>query len=219
VTHTTHVKFDAKTRTFEGLPPEWVEALNKQFGVDFTMLDRTKVEGYESKLPVILQTMKSYLIEHDGLEIEGVFRLAPDAEECQLVKRQLNKGEFTTCQDVHCISNLIKVWFRDLPVSVLEGVSAEEITNCSNPEQAGNIVNGVKEPVRSLIQWILDLCILVSDKSSVNKMTPQNLAIVIGPNLFSPKGDANPMEILKFSQKVARWLEQAILWRKEALSK
>ena len=44
-------------------------------------------------------------------------------------------------------------------------------------------------------------------------MTPQNLAIVIGPNLFTTPANADPMASLVFSQKVAQFMQQAILWR------
>eukprot|EP00808_Paulinella_micropora_P001503 g71283.t1 len=214
VTHVTHVKFDHKTRTYEGLPPEWAELMNRQFGVNFTLLDRVEVPGYKSKLPQVLEDMKNYLIANAGLEQEGVFRLAPDQEECASVKKKLNEGKFEGCKDVHCISNLIKVWFRDLPTHVLSGVDRDAITNCTSPSMAGQIVNEIPEPTQSLILWILDLCALVAANSEVNKMTPKNLAIVIGPNLFSPHG-ADPMQILKYSQKVARWLQEAIVWRQQ----
>jgi hypothetical protein len=39
----------------------------------------------------------------------GIFRLAPDAEDCKLVKQQINSGEFHTTSDVNVIANLIKV--------------------------------------------------------------------------------------------------------------
>jgi hypothetical protein len=38
----------------------------------------------------------------------------------------------------------------------------------------------MKEPQCSIFLWLLDLCLDVSANSATNKMTPQNLAIVIG---------------------------------------
>jgi RhoGAP domain len=48
----------------------------------------------------------------------------------------------------------------------------------------------------------------VADRSSVNKMTPQNLAIVWAPNLIRPK-DLNPfvtLRDLKFVTDTTMWL-------------
>ena len=56
-----------------------------------------------------------------------MFRVAPDADECSFVKHQLNSNEFVSCQDLHCISNLLKVWFRDLPEKLLNELPAAEI--------------------------------------------------------------------------------------------
>ena len=64
----------------------------------------------------------------------GIFRLAPDASECDFIKKKLDDATFKdqeTC-DVNCMSNLIKVWFRDLPINILEAVDKNLITACDN---------------------------------------------------------------------------------------
>jgi hypothetical protein len=95
--------------------------------------------------------MREYLIKNGGLEVVGIFRLAPDADESTFVKQQLvsgrgmsrsalpvpalcasgacrfcalarpfadltlcflcraqNENKFVKCDDVNCISNLLK---------------------------------------------------------------------------------------------------------------
>ena len=81
-------------------------------------------------------------------------------------------------------------------------------------KSAAAIVNSLPEPQRSTLQWLLDLCVEVVQKANVNKMTAQNMAIVFGPNLFTPQLD-NPMESLLYSQKVANFLHKAILHRQQ----
>src|SRR4051794_20091878 len=51
--------------------------------------------------------------------------------------------------------------------------------------------------------WWGDM-VQVASMSHENKMTPQNLAIVIGPNLFIPPMNIEPMAALKFSQRSVR---------------
>ena len=71
------------------------------------------------------------------------------------------------------------------------------------------------EPNQSIYLWLLDLCVEVARHSSINKMTPQNLAVVIAPNLFTPD-DSDPMKNLLYSQKVANFLHKSILYRDKA---
>ncbi len=54
------------------------------------------------------------------------------------------------------------------------------------------------EPFASLLYWILDLCVLISSHSAVNKMTPQNLAIVFAPNLFKTMVVEDPLAVFDF---------------------
>jgi hypothetical protein len=39
----------------------------------------------------------------------GIFRLAPDADDCAHSKKQINSGEFSKTSDVNVIANLVKV--------------------------------------------------------------------------------------------------------------
>ena len=55
--------------------------------------------------------------------------MAPDGDESMFVKQQLNDNSFVRCNDVNCISNLIKVWFRDLPVHLLDSADQTAISN------------------------------------------------------------------------------------------
>ena len=44
----------------------------------------------------------------------------------------------------------------------------------------------------------------------MNKMNPQNCAIVMGPNLLRPQTSANPMEALMVSQKAVLFLDHLV---------
>lgn len=62
----------------------------------------------------------------------GVFRLQPDKAEAQRVKDEINSGTFAQCSDVCCISNLIKVWFREMPAQLLTFVDKHVIDDCQS---------------------------------------------------------------------------------------
>lgn len=218
VSHDAHVKYNPENKTFEGLPKAWEGELKRQFGVDPAYLECERVDRYAAPIPSILVLMKTYLWKVGALQIEGLFRIAADADQCVYVKKQLNENTFTGCEDVHCISNLLKVWFRDLPRAVLYPISAEAIEACNTEEDAAAIIRKLPEPNNSIFLWLVDLCVEVQVESSTNKMTGKNLAIVFGPNLFNPAcvpASADPMATMRFSQKVANFFHKAILYREK----
>lgn len=212
VTHLSHVKYDPNTRSYTGLPKEWEKTLNKQFGLDIQHLECVKIEPYNSRIPAVLVQMQTYLRRNNAFDIEGIFRLAPDSEECEFVKSQLNQNTFKQCEDINCIATLLKVWFRDLPRPILESVSTYNIVDCATAEAAGAIILKMNEPEASVMLWLVDLGVECAQNSRVNKMTPTNLGICVGPNLFRPNM-MDPMASLQYSQKVAGFLGKAICWR------
>jgi len=60
--------------------------------------------------------------------------------------------------------------------------------------------------------WLLDICVDVSDSCNINRVTAQNLAIVIARNLYYAN-DLEPLQQLMQLQKVANFLHKGILWR------
>ncbi|EQC40877.1 hypothetical protein, variant [Saprolegnia diclina VS20] len=201
-----HVTFNAELARYEGLPTAW-RSLNKQFGLPIDAVPKRKVEGYDAKIPAVLQMMREYLVQNGGLETEGIFRLAPDKEACSAVKDAMNNGVFTGCSDVHIIANLIKVWFRELPDSLLDVIPEKciyKVCGVTDPTQVLDVLRDVPTSQRSVILWLLDLMAAVVMCEKQTKMSAKNMAIVLSPNLFSIASD-NPMVALTMSQKVAEF--------------
>lgn len=121
-----HVTYNIQHARYEGLPPAW-RALNIQFGLPLEAVPKRFVDGYAAKIPAVLQMMKDRLLMSGGASIEGIFRLAPDRDECAAVKRAINDGTFDGCPDVNVIANLIKVWFRELPRGLFNTVPEKHI--------------------------------------------------------------------------------------------
>lgn len=212
VKHVHSVQFDPRTRTYVGLPKEWEGLMNQQFGLDISRVECVRTPPYKSRIPAVLVQMLAYMRKESAFDIEGIFRLAAGSEEQSFVKSQLNNNTFKKCDDIHCISTLTKVFFRDLPKPLLDCVTHYSVVECTSPERAGEIVEKMPEPEGSVMLWLIDLCVECTLKCSVNKMTPTNLGIVIGPNLFLVSM-VDPMASLQYSQKVALFLARAIVWR------
>lgn len=215
VEHMHSVQYDPATRKYTGLPKEWEGLLKQQFGLEISRLECQRVDGYKSRIPCVLVQMLNYLRKHKAWEIEGVFRKAANQEECSFIKTQLNQNTFESCDDIHCISTLIKRFFRDLPRPILDVVNMYTIVECGSVARAGEIVEKMPEPEGSVFLYLVDLGVEVVLQSEKNKMTAKNLGIVIGPNLFVPSM-VDPMASLQYSQKVALFLQRAIVYRARA---
>ena len=83
--------------------------MNKSFGLTYEVSQKVKVEGYESRIPATLEMLKRYFLEYEGQNVVGIFRLSANKDEVDQAKEEINTGKFNGCDDVHIISNLIKV--------------------------------------------------------------------------------------------------------------
>ena len=209
VTQGIHVTYNEEIARYEGLPDgaEW-KIMNKQFGIPLGAVPKRTVEGYEERIPAVLEMMRKYLLENDGVNVVGIFRLAPDRDDCLWAKQQINEGEFSGCSDVNIIANLIKVFFRELPVSLFDVFEDSEICKVADMKPGADVMKiledtcGESRSSHSLILWLLDLMSAIVMNDKVNKMSSKNMAIVMSPNLYSVSSD-NPMVALTMAQKVA----------------
>lgn len=181
------------------------------FGADPDTLDKVEDEdGFE--VPEILVQMKNYLVEKDAFRQEGIFRLAGDANEMKILKDKMNETKsFEGIEtDVNTVANLLKVWFRDLPVPILNALPSSTIAQSGDPKVVLEAYEELQEPQKTLLGWLLNLLKEVASKKKHNKMSAQNLAIVVAPNLYDPPG-SDPMEGLVMSQKAVQFLHNLLL--------
>eukprot|EP01113_Clastostelium_recurvatum_P033667 TRINITY_DN447_c0_g1_i3.p1 TRINITY_DN447_c0_g1~~TRINITY_DN447_c0_g1_i3.p1 ORF type:complete len:362 (+),score=93.24 TRINITY_DN447_c0_g1_i3:204-1289(+) len=180
------------------------------FGVDPSGIETEMDAGFQ--VPSILAMMKRSLLVHDGLRSEGIFRLAGEQTEIRRIKETMNRKEFTDSNDLNTIANLIKIWFRELPTPILNALPQESIFYSSEVSDCVAAFENLPEPQKSLLSWLMDLLIQVASHSTVNKMTIQNLAIVVAPNLYDVS-TSNPMEGLVMSQKCVQFFHNVLLWK------
>jgi hypothetical protein len=86
--------------------------------------------------------------------------------------------------DIHSVAQLIKVWFRELPSSVLTTIPVETMMGCDDEVAVLAAFKQMPEPQASLLVYLLDLLANVAMGAGINRMTAKNLAIVYGPNLL-----------------------------------
>ncbi|KAL7713226.1 RhoGAP domain containing protein [Entamoeba marina] len=173
------------------------------FGVEPENLDWVDYNGIS--LPRPLAVLDENFKRLDGHHSEGVFRLAGEVGMMKEMKTAMNQSkgllkidrEFT----INEVATLIKVWFRELPTTSLNYLSSEQIQNESINECVTSF-QSLPKNVFSLLDWLFKLLVEVSKYKDQNKMTLQNLAIVVAPNLFQSTSP-DPMEGLMMSQKLS----------------
>lgn len=100
------------------------------FGVDPSTLDH--ITDGEYSIPEVLHLLKKSLIGANGLQSEGIFRLAGEVADINETKNLLNTKQFETSTNVNTVATLIKVWFRELPTPILNELPTETIFYSNN---------------------------------------------------------------------------------------
>lgn len=211
--HQVHVSYNEYRAAYEGLPDEW-QHMNQQFGVEYPKMPKSEVEGYDERIPSVLVMMKRYLMEHNARDQVGIFRLAPDKDDCNYVKEQINSGQFEKCDDVNIVANLVKVWFRDMPAGLFNSIPEPMIFRIADmpPADVPAMYHQFSEPHKSLILWLLDLMCEFVVNEEVNKMSAKNMSIVMSPNLYQTDSE-NPMAALTMAQKIADFTTKILAGR------
>ena len=205
--------YNSEKCRYEGeIRPQWIN-INNHFSVDYEYLVKTKIPAYDSEIPCILQMLKRLFMEKKGADLEGIFRIAPGREQCDLAMVQIDAGEFEDCEDAHIVANLIKIFFRSLPENVCSEKAIPEkviyLVADSNIDEAYKMLMDIQNPWKSIILWLLDLMAIVVQNEKVNKMCVKNISVVMAPNLFTPNIE-NPMAALTKSQKVVEFLQKLL---------
>mmetsp|Transcript_15035 Transcript_15035/g.29557 ORF Transcript_15035/g.29557 Transcript_15035/m.29557 type:complete len:227 (-) Transcript_15035:115-795(-) len=191
-----------------------------QFGVDVSRVVCEADSKHKSRIPVVLTVLLNYLRCKNALQLEGIFRVSANDDECISLQNQLNRTVSSPssaqqilelCNDVHCASTLIKRWFRELPVPVLSAIMGDIQTSLGQVD-VGKLIFQLPEPQQSLVLWFLDMCIEVNSYEAQNLMSIQNISLVMSPNL-APLNQNDPVEALTLSGKVQSFIQYAIQWR------
>jgi len=177
------------------------------FGVDPMTLDLTDDNGFQ--VPIIIADMKKFILEKNGINTEGIFRLAGEQTEIKRIKELMNNKTPYQTNDINAIATLLKIWFRELPIPILNALPQESIMGFQDANDCVIAFNSLPEPNKTLLTWLLDLMMQVVANCSINKMTAQNLAIVVAPNLYDIN-TPNPMQGLFLSQKCAAFLNHVL---------
>ncbi|XP_070187916.1 rho GTPase-activating protein 44-like isoform X1 [Littorina saxatilis] len=136
-----------------------------------------------------------------GMEEEGLFRIAGSALKLKKLRacidaHALDMEEFSN--EPHTVAGVLKQYLRELPEPLMTYNLCKEFMDASQlpPDQRFKslqaIVNKLPPANYNNIRYLVKFLQLLAEKSQINKMTPSNIAIVMGPNLLWAKGESAP---------------------------
>ncbi|XP_040920570.1 rho GTPase-activating protein 18 [Toxotes jaculatrix] len=170
------------------------------FGVPLaTLLDQDQRRAPGTKVPFILQRLISH-IEEDGLDTEGLLRIPGAATRvkslCQELESSFYDGMFPWQQlKQHDAASLLKMFIRELPHPLLTVeylsafISVNKLPTKKQQLQALNLlVLLLPEPNRDTLKALVEFFQRVIDHQAKNKMTLNNVSVVMAPNIFMFKG-------------------------------
>lgn len=109
---------------------------------------------------------------------------------------QINPPIAHEYQDVHVIASVLKAYLRSLPEPLLtyrfyaEFMNIAQITNEQQRKAAIlNIIHQLPEGNYNNLKYLMKFLSKLSEKSQQNKMSTQNIAIVMSPNLLWPQNE------------------------------
>ncbi|XP_062366774.1 rho GTPase-activating protein 25 isoform X2 [Cinclus cinclus] len=201
---------------------EWVKSIHRALGSAAGAVfgqPLADTMAYEQKLgqhqvPILVQKSAEFIREH-GVGEEGIFRLPGQDNLVRELRDAFDAGErpsFNRDTDVHTVASLFKLYLRELPEPVVPWLQYEDFLLCGQALEADE-TKGHQELLKqlsllprdnyNLLSYICRFLHEIQLNSSINKMSVDNLATVIGVNLIRPRIE-DPAIIMRGTPQVQK---------------
>ncbi|XP_062874568.1 rho GTPase-activating protein 44 isoform X2 [Trichomycterus rosablanca] len=141
-----------------------------------------------------------------GMQEEGLFRVAPSASKLKKLKASLDCGVMDVQEysaDPHAIAGALKSYLRELPEPLMTSQLYDEWIQASNVQDMDKRLQALlasceKLPTANLnnFRYLIKFLAKLTEYQDANKMTPGNIAIVLGPNLLWSHSESNMTEMM-----------------------
>ncbi|XP_029896770.1 SH3 domain-binding protein 1 [Aquila chrysaetos chrysaetos] len=159
--------------------------------------------GREIALPIEACVM---MLLASGMREEGLFRLAAGASVLRKLKSSLASGsnaleEFYS--DPHAVAGALKSYLRELPQPLMTFELYNEWVEVASLKDVDSRLQRLQDTCSRLpqesynnLRYLIKFLAKLAEHQEVNKMTPSNIAIVLGPNLlWSQQNTGDPMQL------------------------
>ncbi|XP_035987989.1 rho GTPase-activating protein 17a isoform X4 [Fundulus heteroclitus] len=184
--------------TIQAQQDSWME--KPAFGT--ALDDHLKRSGREIALPMEACVM---MLLETGMKEEGLFRIAAGASKLKKLKAALDCStsqleEFYS--DPHAVAGALKSYLRELPEPLMtfqlyeDWIQASSVPDPDKRLQALWLVcDQLPKSNRNNLRYLVKFLARLAQDSEVNKMTPSNISIVLGPNLLWAKTEGTLAEM------------------------
>ncbi|XP_045065747.1 rho GTPase-activating protein 44-like isoform X2 [Coregonus clupeaformis] len=141
-----------------------------------------------------------------GMQEEGLFRVAPSASKLKKLKASLDCGVMDIQEysaDPHAIAGALKSYLRELPEPLMTFELYDEWIQASNIQDQDKRLQALLIACEKLplangnnFKYLIKFLAKLDDYQDENKMTPGNIAIVLGPNLLWTTQEGNITEMM-----------------------
>uniref|UniRef100_A0A3Q0SXH4 SH3-domain binding protein 1 n=1 Tax=Amphilophus citrinellus TaxID=61819 RepID=A0A3Q0SXH4_AMPCI len=140
-----------------------------------------------------------HMLLRTGMREEGLFRLAAAASVVKRLKTCLDQGtvdhsEFS--MDPHAVAGALKCYLRELPEPLMTFDLYNDWFKAAGEKELPEKLEQFKILLKKLppenynnLRYLIQFSSLLSEQQALNKMTPSNIAIVLGPNLLWPRAE------------------------------
>ncbi|XP_033975029.1 rho GTPase-activating protein 44-like isoform X3 [Trematomus bernacchii] len=165
--------------------------------------DHLALSGRDIAFPI--EACVTMLLEC-GMPEEGLFRIAPSASKLKKLKASLDCGVLDVEEysaDPHAIAGALKSYLRELPEPLMTYELYNDWIQASNIQDQDKRLQALLNACEKLppannnnFKYLIKFLSKLTEYQDLNKMTPGNIAIVLGPNLLWMHNEGNITEMM-----------------------
>ncbi|PIO30648.1 hypothetical protein AB205_0204910 [Aquarana catesbeiana] len=158
----------------------------------------THLERFGCEIAAPISACVRMLLIH-GMQEEGLFRLAAGASILKKLKASLGAGARDLAEFInepHAVAGALKSYLRELPEPLMTSELFDDWMRAASVKEPEKRQESFREVCAKLppenynnLRFLIKFLAKLGEHQEVNKMTPSNIAIVLGPNLLWAKSD------------------------------
>ncbi|XP_061823312.1 SH3 domain-binding protein 1 [Nerophis lumbriciformis] len=140
-----------------------------------------------------------HMLLRTGMREEGLFRLAAAASVVKRLKTCMDHGVVDHSEfrmDPHAVAGALKCYLRELPEPLMTFELYDDWFKAAGEKDVSEKLETFRALLKKLpaenynnLSYLVQFLSRLSEEQSANKMTPSNIAIVLGPNLLRPPAE------------------------------